>query len=149
MGAKHCFVCGQDNPKGLHIHFDKDGDEVVAHYVCEETHAGWPGVQHGGITSALLDEAAAYVPNFMGLTSVTGELNISFKEPIYVGERLELRAKPIRVHRRLIEVESWIVGPEGQVKASARAKMAILNDAKVARLGIDNSELQDMQSETR
>ncbi len=58
MGLNHGFVCGKDNPHGLHIPFERIGEEVVAPCRCTEDMNGWPGIQHGGITAALLDEAA-------------------------------------------------------------------------------------------
>ncbi|MCL6516800.1 PaaI family thioesterase [Alicyclobacillus sp.] len=137
MGDRHCFVCGDDNPKGLRIHFheEKDGS-VHATYRCESTHQGWPGIQHGGITSALLDEACAYVTYFRGLTCMTGQLTVQFHAPIHVGETLDIRARPTRVTRRLMDIEAEIVSAAGERKASAQAKMVVLTPRQQAEAGL-------------
>lgn len=124
---ENCFGCGADNPMGLHLSVQQqDGNGVLGHFVCESKHAGWPGIQHGGITSALLDEISGYVPNFMGIMTMTAQLNVTYRDPIHVGEHLELTARPIRVTRRLIDVAARIVSEEGIVKAESIAKLVVL-----------------------
>jgi acyl-coenzyme A thioesterase PaaI-like protein len=52
-----CFVCGIDNPIGLHLAFYTDDDgRCIAHFHPKPEHQGYPGQLHGGIISALLDE---------------------------------------------------------------------------------------------
>ena len=130
----NCFGCGPDNPMGLHLKVHQQGDDgVIAHFVSEPNHAGWPGIQHGGVTSALLDEISGFVPNFMGVMTMTGELKVSYLDPIYVGEHLEITAKPVRVTRRLIEVAARIVNEAGAVKAESVAKLVVLTEEQRKR----------------
>ena len=78
-GFPHCFVCGAENPRGLRIPFAAKGDGVEAEYTAESEHVGYEDVVHGGIISALLDEAiiwAVYVST--GRFGVTAELCIRF-----------------------------------------------------------------------
>ncbi|GEO25995.1 phenylacetic acid degradation protein [Alicyclobacillus acidoterrestris] len=137
MGFDYCFVCGDKNPHGLNIKFHQDGDAVHATFHCEERHIGWPNVQHGGITSSLLDEASAYVPLNMGLVTVTAELNISFKAPVQVGETVHIEAHPSKVTKRLLYVEARMVNSEGEVKATSNAKMIVLSPEQQAKMGIE------------
>ncbi|MFD1673764.1 PaaI family thioesterase [Alicyclobacillus fodiniaquatilis] len=137
MGYDYCFVCGDKNPHGLKAKFNADGDSVWASFHCEERHIGWPNVQHGGITSALLDEACAYVPLNMDLVTVTAELNISFKTPVQVGETVRIEAHPTKVNKRLILVEATMVNQAGELKASAQAKMLVLSKTQQAAMGIE------------
>lgn len=134
MGSQQCFVCGEDNPFGLHIHFELIGDEAVAMYRCEERHVGWPGIQHGGITAALLDEAAGYVPHYLGVMAMTAKLEATFVEPIQVGETVRISGRAISTHRRLIEVQAVITGEDGTVKAHALAKMRVLSEQQRQRM---------------
>ncbi|EJY55449.1 thioesterase superfamily protein [Alicyclobacillus hesperidum URH17-3-68] len=136
LGFDYCFVCGENNPHGLHIHFEKDGDGVVGYFHTEPHHMGWPNVQHGGITSSLLDEASAYVPLHLGLVTVTAELNIAFKKPIRVGERVRIEAHPTKISSRLLLVDAKITGEDGEEKASSKAKMIVLTKAQKEELGI-------------
>jgi acyl-coenzyme A thioesterase PaaI-like protein len=55
-GSKMCFVCGVDNPIGLHLDIWMDGEQVWAEFTPGQQHQGWPGVLHGGIQATLLDE---------------------------------------------------------------------------------------------
>ncbi|MCY0876930.1 MAG: PaaI family thioesterase [Firmicutes bacterium] len=131
MGTENCFVCGESNPFGLHIHFFQEGEEAVAIYRCEERHVGWPGIQHGGITAALLDEAAGYVPHFMGLVAMTAKLEATFVEPIRVGDVVRIAGWATSINRRLIEVEAKITGEDGSTKAHAHAKMRVLSERQL------------------
>ena len=141
MGTTNCFVCGRDNPHGLHVTFESVGDgEVAAIYRCTETMAGWPGIQHGGITAALLDEASAYVPYYMGLTAVTARLDIRYHQPIRVGEWLRVTGKLTRQTSRLIETESRITGENGELKAQATASMMILSRKQQEKIGLANAD---------
>jgi len=125
---------------GLHITFEQAGDEAVAYYRCQEEMNGWPGIQHGGITAALLDEAAGYVPYYLGLVAVTAKLEIRYLQPIRSGERLRIVGKPIRRTARTIEVESAIANEDGEVKAQSVALMKILNDRQREQLGLAGTE---------
>ena len=57
--SKFCFVCGLANTYGLKLRFYTTAPgEVTADYVVTEQYQGFPGIVHGGIVAAMLDEAA-------------------------------------------------------------------------------------------
>ncbi len=58
--SRLCFVCGRDNPHGLHLQFyeDRDGQRVQATFSIPDHYQGYPGVVHGGIVSTILDEVS-------------------------------------------------------------------------------------------
>lgn len=60
--SRMCFVCGQQNPVGLHLAFyedhQSDPKQVYAEIVIPDAYQGYPGVAHGGILAAILDEVA-------------------------------------------------------------------------------------------
>lgn len=136
MKSRYCFVCGSDNPKGFHIHFASEGDTAVARYTCEKVHEGWPGLQHGGITSALLDEASGCIPHFMDIPTVTASLNITYHAAIRIGEQLLVKSHAVKISRRLIVVEAAIHNKTGELKASSIAKMMVLTEQQLLELGI-------------
>src|SRR6202163_3808010 len=52
-----CFACGLRNPYGLHMVFRLDEGSIVSDFQPHEEHQGFPGIIHGGIVAAVLDEA--------------------------------------------------------------------------------------------
>jgi len=55
-----CFLCGRQNPIGLKLDFyeDHEANQVRVEITVPEVFQGYPGVVHGGIVAALLDEVA-------------------------------------------------------------------------------------------
>ena len=60
--SRMCFVCGLQNPAGLHLAFYEDHEvnpkQVHAEVLIPNRYQGYPGVAHGGILAAILDELA-------------------------------------------------------------------------------------------
>ena len=58
--SRMCFVCGRQNPVGLKLKFYEDADsrEVRVDFTVSDAYQGYPGVVHGGIVSAILDEVS-------------------------------------------------------------------------------------------
>ena len=57
--SRHCFVCGIANPFGLGLRFYQTGlGEVAAEVTVPEHFQGYPGIVHGGVVAAMLDEIA-------------------------------------------------------------------------------------------
>jgi hypothetical protein len=51
-----CFVCGIDNPIGLHLHFYPDDEgRCIARFRPQPHHQGYPGQLTVGLISTLLD----------------------------------------------------------------------------------------------
>jgi uncharacterized protein (TIGR00369 family) len=149
MGLEHCFGCGTKNPIGLHLVFGRvdrlrasvTGEAqpdmaVEAEFVSELKHQGWPGIQHGGITGALLDEAAGYVPYFLGEIAMTAAMDVSYLQPIRTGETVWVGAQLLRRSRRLLEVSAQISDGEGECRAHAAAKLMILTPRQREQIGL-------------
>jgi acyl-coenzyme A thioesterase PaaI-like protein len=72
--ARTCYVCGPENPGGLRVSFAADGPHGSrALYTARPEHEGWPGLLHGGVTFALMDEALGWAVYFQGLFGVTAK----------------------------------------------------------------------------
>jgi acyl-coenzyme A thioesterase PaaI-like protein len=109
LETKSCFVCGPDNAVGLHVPFTRDGPHGSrADYTAREEHCGWPGLLHGGVALALLDEALAWALYFQGLFGVTARLETRFRQPIRVGERLIVRAWTVEQRKRIVSARAEI-----------------------------------------
>ena len=54
--SRMCFVCGIDNPIGLHLAFYTDDEgRCIARFQPRPHHQGYPGQLHGGLISTILD----------------------------------------------------------------------------------------------
>ncbi|HEY5572709.1 MAG TPA: PaaI family thioesterase [Anaerolineales bacterium] len=122
--SQHCFVCGVTNPVGLKLRFYETGPgEITAEYTTPEHFQGYPGVVHGGIVAAMLDEVAGRVhmsgdpPRFM----FTARLDIRYRKNVPVGKPLRLVGKAGKIKRRTATATSRIYGPDGVLLAEAEA----------------------------
>jgi acyl-coenzyme A thioesterase PaaI-like protein len=104
-----CFVCGSENASGLHVTFDRDGnDGCRAEYTVRGDHVGWPGLMHGGLLFTLMDEAAAWAVCYAGLRGVTGRAEVRFRRPVTVGSRLTITGRIVDRARRALRVRAEI-----------------------------------------
>jgi uncharacterized protein (TIGR00369 family) len=87
-----CFGCGLDNPAGLRGKFVGRGEELLGTMVVTDTMVGAPGRLHGGVMMAFFDEALGLLCKHLGGETMTANLTVDFRAPVYVGATLELRA---------------------------------------------------------
>jgi acyl-coenzyme A thioesterase PaaI-like protein len=133
-----CYVCGQANQKGLRIPFCQDGPHgAQAQYVTRRELDGWPGVLHGGITFALMDEALAWALLFQGIRGVTARAETSFKRPIRTGTPLDIRGWTVSRRRQLITARAEIrtADPAAELMAEMEATMFVLAENAPKRAG--------------
>lgn len=121
-----CYVCGPENASGLQVPFTPDGDHGArASYTARAEHCGWPGLLHGGVAFALLDEALAWAVYFQGLYGVTARVEIRFRQPIPAGTPLEIRAWTLERRGRLLRAraEMCVATEDHPLVAEANATM--------------------------
>lgn len=86
-----CFACGSENPIGLQIEFQVDGDTCTAEFTPDANHVGWADTIHGGIIYAALDDVTANVLYKQGLKAHTARCEIRYRTPVRIGESLALK----------------------------------------------------------
>lgn len=106
----HCYVCGKKNPVGLAVDFTIDATErsLRAKFTPSDVHQGYEGIVHGGILSALLDEAMAKLAYSLGIPAVTAEMTVKFKAPAAPGEELFIFGRLVQETKRLVLAEAHI-----------------------------------------
>ncbi|TAM75331.1 PaaI family thioesterase [bacterium] len=118
-----CFACGADNPIGLHLRFEPDGDDGVrTRLSISEQFQGWRGVLHGGIVMTLLDEAMAHAALRAGAAGLTASVSVRFRNPAPVGAQLELRGRVVERRRHVLSVESTLSDVAGTLLCQASGK---------------------------
>lgn len=122
-----CFVCSLTNPRGLHLHFELRDGIVRSTFVPQKWHEGWAHVVHGGILSAVLDEAMAYTLFFRGVKAVTAKMDVRFRAEVRSGDVLEVEADVTRDARSLVDVESRLIR-NGTNVVEAKGRFAKLGE---------------------
>ena len=124
-----CFVCGKNNPEGLHLDFEPEGlSGVRTTYVIPERFQGFAGIAHGGILSTILDECMVNTLWLRGITAVTARLEVRLRRPVGVGERVTFHAEVVRESRRGFEVTSRAELDDGTVVANGKALLITVGD---------------------
>ncbi len=108
--SRMCFICGLENPVGLHLHiYETAPGEVEASYTAPEHFQGYPGVLHGGIVAAILDELSGralmgsepMTPRFM----FTAKLEIMYRKNVPISVPLKIVGKAGKSRSR--SAEGW------------------------------------------
>lgn len=119
----HCFVCGEENPSGLHLKFDLCDGKVHSEFTPEKTFQGYKDVVHGGIISTVLDEAMVKAALMHGMPVVTAEITVRFKNPLMAGEKAVIEAQITSTNRKIVETAAIIKKPDNTLIAEGHAKL--------------------------
>jgi len=125
--SKMCFICGLQNPVGLHLHiFEMEPGLVEATYTAPDHFQGYPGVLHGGIVGAIVDEMSGRShmgsdpaePRFM----FTAKLEIKYRRNVPIGQPLRLVGKAGRSRGKSAEAWAGIyLAESGELLAEGNA----------------------------
>ena len=138
--SRHCFACGIANPFGLHLRFYETGPgEVTSDYIVPDHFQGYPGVVHGGIVAAMLDEVTGRAlmegdpPRFM----FTARLEIKYRKNVPVGQPLRLVGQADKLRDRAATSVGRIYGPGGELLAEAEALLVNVPQDVVSQVDLD------------
>ena len=125
--SDHCFVCGRRNPHGLYMTFYDNGrDEVCSNYTVPDEYQSYPGIVHGGVIAAMLDEVVARVAmiedhhHFM----MSVKLEVKYRLPVPTETPLKIFGRIIRLRGRLGKAVGEIYLPDGKVAAESAMTLA-------------------------
>jgi uncharacterized protein (TIGR00369 family) len=124
---RNCFICGRDNPMGLKLHFKPLEQGASAKFKPYMHLNGYKGMLHGGIISAVLDEAMFWaLYNTNDKIYVTSQLTVNFKKPVPLEEELEVIGYSIKHEdgrvRKIENAKAELVDSKGDVLATAEGK---------------------------
>ena len=114
-----CFGCGARNPEGLHIEFEVDGSKVTGRFTPRESHQGFPGVAHGGIAAAALDEAMGWAMYAAGAWAMTARMQVRYRRPLTLGAEVIVTAETTRDRGKRLEAVARIETRNGELLAEA------------------------------
>lgn len=124
------FVHGLNNPAGLHVQYRLERDAspadavpvphlVVGDWTPDAAHMGFPGVGHGGLVAAILDDVMGRCPALLHRWVVTARMEVRYRGPAAVGVPLRVEAWMTTCRRRVVVVRSRALEPDGSLVAEA------------------------------
>jgi uncharacterized protein (TIGR00369 family) len=144
-----CFGCGAANPNGLQMEFYGSSSMVYSELKVKEYMAGWNGVIHGGILSAMLDEVMGWGAIFLTEKFIlTRNMTINYHKPTLTHESLRAEAEiDTRPSEREVIMKGRIINSKGEVSVSSTGSFALFSSEQIKKLGIiDNKQVDDFQS---
>ncbi|HEX4212446.1 MAG TPA: PaaI family thioesterase [Candidatus Dormibacteraeota bacterium] len=121
---RRCFGCGVENPQGLQLQFENEGEQVSCEAELSATYQSWQGIIHGGVVALLMDEAVGWAAWHAGHPGVTGKLEVRLRQPLKVGERVRIVGRVDRIQRRLVYTTSTVTrASDGSLVAEATATL--------------------------
>jgi len=125
--SDHCFICGRRNPHGLYMTFYDNGrDEVCCEHRVPEEYQSYPGIVHGGILAAMLDEVVGRVSmiedhhHFM----MSVKLEVKYRHPVPTETPLKIIGRIVRLRGRLGKAVGEIHLPDGTIAAESAMTLA-------------------------
>ncbi len=126
---KKCFICGKENPIGLKITFQTDGQRVYATFKPDEKYIGYKDRIHGGIAASVLDEIMGWSCSVKTKKLYyTVELTVKYKNPIPPNTKLFAEAKMVEEKHSLSYAEATLKDINGKQFALAKGKYFPLSD---------------------
>ena len=83
---------------------DEGVDSYAAEVMFREEHQGGPGIAHGGIVGAALDEACGLLATWHRFPTVTARIAIRYRKPARINAPLSVSARVTGERGRRIEI---------------------------------------------
>lgn len=134
-----CYGCGE-HPLGLRMQlFAGDGVSVDGRFVVTEHHQGAPGLAHGGLLAASMDELLGSLNWLLMAPAVTAKLGVDFLRPVPVGTELGLHAEVTAIAGRKVHAvgEARFDAGAGEVAFRGTGLFVKVSSEHFARHGRD------------
>jgi uncharacterized protein (TIGR00369 family) len=124
--SRDCFICGVENSAGVKTRFYQTRNkEVIARFTLPAEHQSYPGIAHGGISAAILDETigrAIMAYHDQNTFGVTLDLHMRYRRPVPLGTTLHAIGRVTSEQGRTFEGTGELLLPDGRVAVSAYGK---------------------------
>jgi acyl-coenzyme A thioesterase PaaI-like protein len=113
-----CFGCDPANSSGLKVKIfaDDEKGEVFTRITAEDRLSGFPGVLHGGIQCALIDEVAFWAMfNKVNKIGITTKIDMEFFNTARTSCPIEVRGKIDRISGRDVFVGVNILNEKNEI----------------------------------
>jgi acyl-coenzyme A thioesterase PaaI-like protein len=131
----NCFGCGPRNQAGLHLRCVLTEEGVAGRVMLGLQHEGGPGIAHGGIVAAVLDDLFGFLLYRLGFAMVTVRLEIDYRRPIVLDVEYGGAARIESREGRKVWCSGELLDGEGSVMAQARGLFLRVGAEHFARAG--------------
>jgi acyl-coenzyme A thioesterase PaaI-like protein len=135
-----CFACDPRNTHGLRLRFyaDDEKGDVYTRITPEKHLQGFPGILHGGIQCALVDEVAFWTMfDKYKKIALTAKIDMEFLRPVGAASELEVRGRIAGEDGRKVRVEVVIYE---QQKVCTRSRVDYIIPSKEVTLRVMGKE---------
>jgi len=123
-----CFGCSPNNPIGLKLKFQWEGDTVYTTFRAGKEHQGYNGHMHGGLISTLLDETMAQWLWLRNIPCMTAEMTVRYSRAVPIDQELRVEAQCVSERRgRLFEMQGKVILAGGTVAVRSTAKFLVVS----------------------
>jgi acyl-coenzyme A thioesterase PaaI-like protein len=138
-----CFGCSPRNPIGLALKLRQlPSGEISAETTFSERYASYPGIVHGGIVAALVDEVMGdMIALRHGMLAFSVSLRTRNLLPLRVGLPYRTVARVTGPAGRVLRAEADVTGADGELHVTANASyQPIRSDQARLLMGLDDTE---------
>ena len=129
-----CYGCGERNEEGLRITFRLEEGRAVGSFVPRTLHQGYPGLAHGGIAAAALDEAMGWAMYASGTWGMTARMEVRYRRPLHPGHPVSVRGEVTAVRGKWLEAVGEIRGSNGELLVEGNGLFARLSEERAKEL---------------
>lgn len=118
-----CFGCSRSNRHSLQPRFFPTENGCLARCEIPDHYCGFDGIAHGGITTTLLDEVAAWAMAVqLGRPGLTLELTVRYQAPVPTERELIVEGTLLAHDEKTALIRSTVCSVEGASLAEAESR---------------------------
>ena len=123
--SRMCFICGLENPAGLHLKiYELEPGVIEPIYTAPDHYQSYPDIMHEGIVASILDEISGRAllgdpsqPRFM----FTAKLEEKYRKNVPMGKPLRILGRAGKTKGRMAEAWSGIYDNTGTFLAECNS----------------------------
>ncbi|MGQ0793059.1 MAG: PaaI family thioesterase [Deltaproteobacteria bacterium] len=118
-----CFACDPRNSLGLRMKFfaDDERGEVFVRMKPEEHFSGFPGIVHGGVQCALMDEVGFWAMfDRLKKIGLTAKIDMELMSPVRTSSEILVRGRIDEVRGKKVFLSAEILDDGGRVCARSK-----------------------------
>jgi uncharacterized protein (TIGR00369 family) len=135
LQKNYCFVCGPDNPEGMHLKFtlDEERQVFVCHFRLGKRYTGPPGHCHGGIIATILDDAMGKPNKLRNVVALTREMTVEYLKPVPLHKPLRVEGREVSVRGNKHINMAEIFNEAGEVLARSKGTFIAIDPEMFAK----------------